>query len=45
MPANVSKDIADLENVKLINVDELSKVTDETLAIRQAEVPVPQKQL
>ena len=40
MPANVSKEVADLENVTLINVDELSKITDETLAIRQQEVPV-----
>ncbi len=40
MPANVSKEVADLDNVTLINVDELSKITDETLAIRQQEVPV-----
>ena len=40
MPANVSKEVSELDNVTLINVDELSKVTDETLAIRQAEVPV-----
>lgn len=39
MPANVSKEVADLENVTLINVDELSKITDETLAIRQQEIP------
>ncbi|MGB1042868.1 MAG: glutamyl-tRNA reductase [Tenacibaculum sp.] len=39
MPANVSKEVADLANVTLVNVDELSKVTDETLAVRQQEVP------
>lgn len=39
MPANVSPLVNDLPNVTLVNVDELSKVTDETLAIRQAEVP------
>lgn len=43
MPANVSKEVADLENVTLINVDELSKITDETLAIRQQEVPVAEE--
>ena len=39
MPANVSKEVADLDNVTLVNVDELSKITDETLAIRQQEIP------
>lgn len=40
MPANVHADVAELKNVTLVNVDELSKVTDETLAIRKQEVPV-----
>ncbi len=40
MPANVSKEVAELDNVTLVNVDELSKITDETLAIRQQEIPV-----
>ena len=40
MPANVSKEVADLQNVTMVNVDDLSKVTDETLAIRKQEVPV-----
>lgn len=40
MPANVSKEVKDLENVTLVNVDELSKVTDETLAVRKQEIPV-----
>jgi len=40
MPANVAPEVKELKNVTLVNVDELSKVTDETLAIRQQEVPV-----
>lgn len=40
MPENVSKDVRDLEGVSLVNVDELSKITDETLALRQKEIPL-----
>ena len=40
MPENVDKEVADFNNVSLINVDELSKITDETLAIRKKEIPV-----
>ncbi|WP_299061438.1 glutamyl-tRNA reductase [uncultured Polaribacter sp.] len=40
MPENVSHDLAAYKNVTLVNVDELSKVTDETLAVRLAEVPI-----
>ncbi|WP_299682084.1 glutamyl-tRNA reductase [uncultured Tenacibaculum sp.] len=40
VPANVSEEVKQLDNVTLINVDELSKVTDETLAVRKQEVPV-----
>ena len=39
MPANVSAEVKELKNVTLVNVDELSKITDETLTIRQQEVP------
>ncbi len=39
MPANVAAEVKELKNVTLVNVDELSKVTDETLAIRLQEVP------
>ena len=39
MPANVDAEVKKLKNVTLINVDELSKVTDETLLIRQQEIP------
>ena len=39
MPENVAHDVQDYKNISLINVDELSKITDETLAVRLAEVP------
>ena len=39
MPENVSKNVTEYNGVTLVNVDELSKITDETLAIRQKEVP------
>ena len=39
MPANVAAEVKELKNVTLVNVDDLSKVTDETLAIRQQEIP------
>lgn len=39
MPANVANDVNQLKNVTLVNVDDLSKVTDETLAIRKQEIP------
>ncbi|WP_075341301.1 glutamyl-tRNA reductase [Tenacibaculum agarivorans] len=40
VPANVSDEVKELENVTLVNVDELSKVTDETLAVRKKEIPL-----
>lgn len=39
MPANVSLNLVDYKGVTLINIDELSKITDETLSIRQREIP------
>ena len=39
MPENVMKDVTENSNVSLVNIDELSKITDETLAARQLEVP------
>ena len=39
MPENVAKDVSEFKDVSIVNVDELSKITDETLAIRQNEVP------
>ena len=43
MPENVSKEVKNLKNTTLVNVDELSKITNKTLAIRQAEVPSAEK--
>jgi glutamyl-tRNA reductase len=39
VPSNVESSVQHLSNVTLINVDELSKLKDETLAKREAEVP------
>lgn len=39
VPANVESSASDLSNVTLVNVDELSKLKDETLQKRLAEVP------
>jgi len=39
IPYNVEATAAELENVQLVNVDELSKLKDETLQKREAEVP------
>ena len=43
LPANVAKEVGDFEKVTLINVDELSKVTKETLKTREEEVPAAEK--
>lgn len=39
IPCNVEKSAADVPGVVLVNVDELSKIKDETLQKREAEVP------
>lgn len=39
LPENVAPEVKSFENVTLVNVDELSKITDKTLARREAEVP------
>lgn len=39
IPYNVDRDAAALPGVKLVNVDELSRIQDETLKMRLAEVP------
>ena len=39
MPENVDRSVNELDNVSLINVDELSKITLETLSKRQNEIP------
>lgn len=40
MPENVAENVTEISNTTLINVDELSKITDETLAVRQQEIPM-----
>ena len=39
IPCNVEKSAADVPGITLINVDELSKIKDETLQKREGEVP------
>ncbi|PJA06340.1 MAG: glutamyl-tRNA reductase [Flavobacteriales bacterium CG_4_10_14_0_2_um_filter_35_18] len=39
IPSNVAAEVGNLANVKLINVDELSKITDKTIALRQMQIP------
>ncbi|PIE99539.1 MAG: glutamyl-tRNA reductase, partial [Polaribacter sp.] len=39
MPNNVADEVGEMPNVTLVNVDELSKVTDKTLEIRKQEIP------
>jgi glutamyl-tRNA reductase len=39
IPCNVEKSAGDLPGVVLVNVDELSKIKDETLQKREAEIP------
>lgn len=39
MPENVDPAVQELENVRLINIDELSVITDKTIAEREKEVP------
>src|SRR4029078_5976741 len=39
IPYNVHEEAQQLSNVQMVNVDELSKLKDETLRIRMKEVP------
>lgn len=39
IPKNVSDDVLELPNVKLIHLDDLSKITDETLEKRKEHIP------
>lgn len=43
MPENVDTSVNQFKNVTLVNVDELSKITLETLSTRQNEVPKAEK--
>ena len=39
IPKNVASNVTDLENVTLIHLDQLSKITDDTLKRRQQYIP------
>lgn len=39
MPENVAKEMNDFKNVSIVNIDTLSKIRDETLAVRLKEIP------
>lgn len=39
VPNNVAPEVADLSGIELVNVDELSRISDETLRMREAEIP------
>ena len=39
VPKNVSDDVKELDNVTLVHLDQLSQITDETLAKRKEYVP------
>ncbi|MFN2261859.1 MAG: glutamyl-tRNA reductase [Psychroflexus sp.] len=39
IPKNVAEDVDEMENVKLLHLDYLSKITDETLSKRKAFIP------
>lgn len=43
MPENVDSSVRTMENVRLINLDELSKITDKTIEIRKKEIPKAEK--
>ncbi|RDK88598.1 glutamyl-tRNA reductase [Marinirhabdus gelatinilytica] len=43
IPKNVSENVKENENVTLIHLDELSKVTDATLSHRQSQIPRAKK--
>src|SRR5690606_33999242 len=42
IPKNVADDVADLDNVEIIHLDYLSKLTDETLKNRKKYIPQAQ---
>ena len=43
IPKNVSNDVNELDNVNLIHLDDLSKITDKTLESRKKEIPKAKK--
>ncbi|NOR27129.1 MAG: glutamyl-tRNA reductase [Lutibacter sp.] len=43
MPENVDASVKELSEVTLVNVDELSKITDKTIKVRESEIPAAEK--
>ena len=43
MPKNVDISLKEIEGITLINVDELSKITDKTIETRKQEIPITEK--
>ena len=43
VPNNIDSDVKDCPNISLINVDDLSRINDETLQMRIAEIPKAKK--
>ncbi|MCW1952970.1 MAG: glutamyl-tRNA reductase [Flavobacteriia bacterium] len=43
IPQNVSPDVTDLENVRLVHLDELSQITDDTLDKRREHIPAAEE--
>jgi len=43
IPKNVSQDVTENENVTLVHLDELSQVTNATLAQRESQIPLAQE--
>ncbi len=39
LPENVASEVGVLENISLVNIDELSKITNKTIAERKKEIP------
>ena len=43
IPKNVSNDVTELDNINLIHLDDLSRITDKTLESRKKEIPKAKK--
>ena len=43
IPKNVNTNVTDLDNVTLVHLDDLSQITDETLARRKTHIPVAER--
>ena len=43
MPENVDASVKEIKGITLVNVDELSKITDKTIETRKSEIPTAEK--